>query len=501
MTGPFARLLLAGSTLLAASAACGGFSALAQTGTDRASTPLPYRTVERLSARDMLDRMGVNIHIGYQLGGPRPYDLPNRNGEKEVITALRYLGLHHIRNEGLDDDPTASAGSPHPEAPTDLENFIRLREAIPDLKLNYLVSVAGPPRWGEGGRKDPVVNLTKLAKMGALVSIEAPNEPNNQPTFSPQGTRYAQDLTEYNRIWQEWGDALQKLKKSNPAFANVLLLTPTIAAHGPNGADGVEAFHAEAKLADHRARYDLMNIHAYSAKGGISLGDPLGPVEAGMPPNYGCYQVSIANWGRYAMPGRGVVITESGANSRKRVPAGEFPLSEQAQGLVLINNYFWAAYYGAVRLYQYQLVDDSSDLNDPDAERWGFYRGDWSAKPAADYMHRFTKVLADAAPSDPASLPAFTVTGKKPETWGAVMALSKSDGSFVLMANNTLRWWDIETGREVTPKPENWRITLEKPARYTITDIRTGEVNGPLSGTEIDIPVRGYPVLVHVRPR
>jgi hypothetical protein len=69
------------------------------------------------------------------------------------------------------------------------------------------------------------------------------------------------------------------------------------------------------------SRYDLMNIHVYSAVSGISLGDPMGPVENGMPPNYGSYQLSIPNWGRYAMPGRRTIITESGANTRKAVPA------------------------------------------------------------------------------------------------------------------------------------------------------------------------------------
>ncbi len=476
-------------------------AASAQAVSGRAATPLPYQTVERLSAFDMIDRMGTNIHIAYQIGRNNPHDLPNRNGQKEFISALKYLGIHHIRNRGLDDDPNASAGTPFPNVPTDFENLLILRKAIPRLKLNYLIDADGPPRWREGSRKDPVVNLKKLARLGVLASIEAPNEPNNQPTFSPKGEKYPQNLAAYNRIWQEWGDALQELRKEDPAFARIPFLPPSIAAHGPNGPDGVEAHHAETGLTDHRSRYDLMNIHVYSAVSGISLGDPMGPVENGMPPNYGSYQLSIPNWGRYAMPGRRTIITESGANTRKAVPAGQFAIPETIQALVIVNNYFWAAYFGAERLYQYQIVDDSTDLSDPNAERWGLYRGDWSPKPAADFVHRFTKVLADEQQSDPGRVPAFTVTGSKAETWGATMALSKSDGSFVIIANNTLRWWDPAVGREIMPRPEKWRISLAEGATYTITDVKTGEQNGPITGTEIDIAVRGYPVLVHVRPK
>ena len=248
---------------------------------ERATKPLPYKIVERLSAFDMIDSLGTNSKISYQLGGKNPHDLPNRNGEKEFISALQYLGIHHIRNQGLDDDPTASSGTAYPNAPTDFENFLTIRRAIPRLKLNYLVNADGPPRWGEGGRKDPIVHLKRLAKLGALASIEAPNEPNNQPTFSPKNERYPQELSPYNRIWQDWGDALRALKKSDAVFASIPLLPSSIAAHGPNGPDGVEAHHALTGLTDHRARYDLMNIHTYSARAGISLGDPLGSIADG----------------------------------------------------------------------------------------------------------------------------------------------------------------------------------------------------------------------------
>ncbi|OYU48934.1 MAG: hypothetical protein CFE31_10940 [Rhizobiales bacterium PAR1] len=478
-----------------------GSQALAQaSGTPRATSPLPHRTVERLSAYEMIDRMGTCVHLGYQRGGTDPYDLPNRNGEVELIRALQYLGIHHLRVKGLDDDRAANAASRYLDAPTAYQNVLTIREAIPDLKINFLIAANGPPHWADGSAKDPVVSLKKLAKMGVLSAIEAPNEPNNEPTFSPRGERYEQNVSAYNRVWQDWGAALKALKQSDPVFAKVPLLPPTSAVQGPNRADGVEATYADALLGDYSKFYDKMNIHAYSSRGGVNLADPMGPIENGMPPNFAAYQISITNWGRYAMPGRGVIITESGANTRKSSEPGHFPITEQAQGLVIVNNYFWAVYFGAERLFQYAIADDSTNLKDPDAERWGLYRGDWSAKPGADYVNRFTSVLADDKPSNPAALPSFEVTGKQPETWGATMAFSKSDGSYVIVANNTLSWWDLKTGRDTVPKPEKWTIRLAKESLYRVTDVLTGAVVGPLKGTRIEVPVRGYPMLVHVQP-
>jgi hypothetical protein len=473
--------------------------ALAQpAGTPRARAPLPYRTVERLSAYDMLDRMGTCVHIGEQRGGTDPYDLPNRNGEKELIRALRYLGLHHIRVKGLNDDRTANADSAFPKAPTGFQNFLTLRESLPNLKVNFLISANEPPHWGDGTPRDPILPLRKLAAMGALSAIEAPNEPNVEPTFSPRGERYVLGTASYNRVWAEWGAALRALKNAEPVFAKVPLIPPSSAVQGPNRDDGIEATYAEAAFVDHSAHYDKMNIHAYSRRGGVSLGDPMGPIANGMPFNFATYQISIPNWGRYALPGRGVIITESGANTQKTVEPGHFPITERAQGLVVVNNFFWAAYYGAERLFQYAIADDSTDPRDLAAGRWGLYRGDWSAKTGADFLHRFTTVLSDDKPSNPAAIPPFTVTGRQEATWGAVMAFSKSDGSYIVAANNTLSWWDLSTGRDTTPKAEIWTLKLARESTYRVSDLLTGTITGPLRASTIELPVRGYPMLVHV---
>jgi hypothetical protein len=446
--------------------------------------PLPFVTVAALSAYEMLDAMGTNSGLGYQLGGRHPWDLPNRDGEKEVIGALRYLGLHHIRNQGLDDDPKENAATAFPRAPSDLESLLRIKTAIPALKLDFLINAGAAGAWRDALQ----LRLTRLALLDLLSFVEAPNEPNNQTTYSPKGDLYPRDETAYERIWREWGVALRSLKKS-PVFADVGLLPPTSAVHGVNGSDGVELGYAKAGLSDHRDLYDLMNIHSY---GSAVLGDPRGDVESGSPRNWGAYQVAIPNWGRYAMPGRPVVVTESGVNSAE--------LSEVAQGVQIVGNFFWAKRYGATRLYQYALVDDSTDLADRKAERWGLYRGDWSPKPAAQYVHNFTSVLADAKPSDPKTIPPFAVEGPRKESWGAVMAFSKSDGSYVIACNNVLPWWDAERRVDLTPQPEQWTIRLAQPSRYVVTDVKTGAATAPKTGETILVAVRGYPMLVQVWP-
>jgi len=447
--------------------------------------PLRFVTVERLSAYDMLDAMGTNTGLGPQRGGRHPWDLPNRDGEKEVVAALKYLGLNHIRNQGLYDDPKENVASAFPSAPSDFENLLKVRAAIPKLQLNYLINAGAPGAWSAALQ----ARLAKLARLDLLSYVEAPNEPNNQTTYSPQGELYPRDETAYQRIWRDWGEAMRALKRADPIFARVGLLPPTSAVHGVNGPDGVELGYAKAALTDQRDLYDLMNIHSY---GSAVLGDPRGDVESGSPRNWGAYQVSIPNWGRDAMPGRPVAITESGANSAE--------MSEVAQGVQIVGNYFWAKRFGALRLYQYALVDDSTDLSDRAAERWGFYRGDWSRKPAADYVHNLTALLADEARSDPAKIPGFTVEGPQKSTWGATMALSKSDGSYVILCNNVLAWWDAERRVDLRPEPEHWTVRLAAPARFTIADVMTGETTTPKKADRIDVAVKGYPMAIRIWP-
>lgn len=464
-----------------------------------ASTPLPYATVTSLSAFDMIDSMGTNTNIAYQIGGTTAADLPNRDGEIELISALQYLGIHHIRNAGLDANPNENAGTAYPNAPSDYQNFLTIRNSIPNIKIDFVVDAGGPPYWGDGTASDMKIILLNLAQLGALAAMEGPNEPNNQTTYSPSGSLYPPGNTAYNQIWTDWGVAFQSLKNSSTAFTGVLILPPTSAVTGPNGADGVEATYATSGLTDHTAYYDLMNFHSYSSEGldGLSLGDPHGAISNGNPPNSGCYQVSIPNWGRYAMPGKRVVITESG-NNTALVATGGLKVSERAQGVALVSNYFWAKYFNALRLYQYEINDDSNDLSDSTVVRWGFYRGDWSKKVAADYVHNFTSVLADTAQSDPSMIPSFTVSGKNTSTWGATLAFSKSDGSYVIACNNTLQWWNATNGGDLTPIAENWTITFSTNSTYTITDVMTGVTSAPQTGLTAAVAVRGYPMLVHV---
>jgi hypothetical protein len=464
-----------------------------------AAVPLHYVVAGALSAFAMLERMGTNTNISYQTGGPNPCDLPNRDGELETIRALAYLGIHHIRNQGLDADPAENQFTAYPHAPSDYQNFLTIRRAIPSLKIDYLIDAGGPPHWNDGTVTDPVPVLRDLAQLGALAALEGPNEPNNQTTYSPVGILYPQSVSAYNAIWTQWGAAMRELKRANAAMSDVPLLPSTSAVQGADYPDGVEATYEQSKLTDHRAYFDLMNIHSYPAFAGISLGDPQGSIAGGNPPNWGAYQISIPNWGRYAMPGRRTVVTESGANSI--LSGGDGPkVSERAQGLALINDYFWAAYYGAVRLYQYQLNDDSSDLADPNADRWGFFRGNWTAKPGALYVHNFTRVLADSKESDPAAIPPFTVLGKRAAGWGATMAFSKSDGSYVIACDNTLAWWNLATGADLTPQPEMWTVRFARSSSFTVTDVMSGVTTPRRTASSVTLPVRGYPMLIAVAP-
>jgi hypothetical protein len=109
-------------------------------------------------------------------------------------------------------------------------------------------------------------------------------------------------------------------------------------------------------------------------------------------------------------------------------------------------------------------------------------------------------VFADNARSDLARIPRFGVQGRATATWGATMALSKSDGSYVIVCNNVLPWWNPLDGSDVTPTAENWTISFAAASKYTVTDIKSGATTEPKIATTASVAVRGYPMMIHVWP-
>jgi hypothetical protein len=75
-----------------------------------------------------------------------------------------------------------------------------------------------------------------------------------------------------------------------------------------------------------------------------------------------------------------------------------------------------------------------------------------------------------------------------------------ADGSYVIVCNNILPWWNPQDGSDVTPKAENWTISFAAASKYAVTDVKSGATTEPKIATTASVAVRGYPMMIHVWP-
>jgi hypothetical protein len=123
----------------------------------------------------------------------------------------------------------------------------------------------------------------------------------------------------------------------------------------------------------------------------------------------------------------------------------------------------------------YQLVDDRRD------PAWsystGFYRYDWSARPAAHGFHRLARLLGGEATraAGPATL-RFSLGGDATDV--EHLALQRGDGSVALVLWREVALWDGVTRRHLSPAPRRLSLT---------TNAARAELADPLDGTRIPL--------------
>jgi hypothetical protein len=128
----------------------------------------------------------------------------------------------------------------------------------------------------------------------------------------------------------------------------------------------------------------------------------------------------------------------------------------------------------------YQLVDDRRD------PAWsystGFYRHDWSARPAAHGFHHLARLLSGEGNSAAATASlAFSLGGDAADV--EHLALQRGDGSVALVLWREVALWDGVTRRHLAPSPR----------RLTLTTNATGvQLADPLTGARAPlVPGKG----------
>jgi hypothetical protein len=286
---------------------------------------------------------------------------------------------------------------------------------------------------------------------GLLDMIEGPNEPNNfWPPF---------DGAERRKLWPDgiklWQEDLYKAVRAEPLLAQVPVTSPTPILDG--GSDLAPL-----------ASFDDVAFHPYAGGAMPSTSIPWGGQNMR-------HALALLGSGNAV---KRLVATESGyhncLSSHRVAPGGQPGISETAGGKYFPRHFaeYWNA--GIVRTFTYELVDESINPDDPEAN-FGLLHHDASPKPAfiavsnlislLSESHWDAKTLRRVRPAAPDR--AFPLAIEGPPSIHHTV-LSRADGSIDLLLWQEVSSFDLSTRKDLSPAPEQVIVHLTKPVPATL---------------------------------
>jgi hypothetical protein len=309
--------------------------------------------VAAISADTFLSSLGVNTHVdqGYNAGS---YVLP-----------LRYLGIRNIRDSARN-----------------LFSSIMLHQQT-GIQIDLLGADVN----------DLIIAAKTLAKAGALLSIEGPNEPNNfLITYNGQqggGTGSWLPVAQLQRDLYSAAKNDPELKQY-PVFhvSEAGAETDNVGLQFLKISAGAETF-----LPDGTHFADYANAHNYvsGTRGGYvdnqawQAADPtLNSHWDGLYGEYGrTWKEHFRGYSNAELETLPRVTTETGWDAAN-------PDQERTQGTVLVNTYLAQFKRGWRYTFIYELGEGEGG-----GGNLGLYHSDWTPKLAATYIHNLTSILAD----------------------------------------------------------------------------------------------------------
>ena len=276
--------------------------------------------------------------------------------------------------------------------------------------------------------------------------------------------------------------------KSDPQLASIPVLAPSLI--GKN-LDVTGPMLAAACPIGSLA--DLGNVHSYPG---------------GQPPEL-LMQQKLGFEKAFVSGSKPVITTESGYNNATGASLARFPSPEWVAGTYLPRIFLEDLQLGIKRTYIYELVDEGTNLKDPE-HMYGLLRNDLSLKPAAVALQNLTSILADSAPITTAADPlAYSITDSVarlpdiPVIVGGVavspgpdrglrhVLLRKSDGSLYLAIWRYQSIWDNSTGTAVSAP--DYPVTLSFATPKDVAVYRPSQSGSPVSTaaaqTSVTLPV------------
>lgn len=356
-------------------------------------------------ANDFLNSIGVCSSV-------------NGRGENltSTIACAQYLGLRWFR---------AGSGNPSP---------------VPDLL--QLHTQTGVRFSFGGGNFDSDLDLptlisqaTQLAQAGALLAFEGPNEPNTWTvTHNGQVGGGGASYLPVARLQRDLYSAV----KADPLLASypVWACTDTGAETDNVGLQFLTIPTGAGTLMPDGTRYaDYANIHNYiyhpAWQGQLDnktwrAASPLrGSLVNGLYGNFGkTWKQQFLGYSDEQLLALPKVTTETGCK------VGELNVTEEIHGLNILTMYLAQYKRGTSHTSLYILRDRTDESGN---QQFGFYRPDYTPRPAAHYLHNLTTILADTG-----SIESGTVNysiANQPSTLHDLL-LQKSNGSYFLVLWN-----------------------------------------------------------------
>lgn len=382
----------------------------------------PVKPVRAQSADRFLNSLGVNTHVdqGYDPGS--------------YIAPLRYLGIRQVRD-----------GIHH------VEDDVMIAKAT---GVHFAIT-------GYGELDGELAAGRVLARAGALLALEGPNEPNNFPIHF-QG----QQGGGQGHSWQAvaaFQAALYRDVKADPQLKAYPVFGPSeTGAETDNVGLQFRTTPPDFKgdVPPGTRFSDYLNVHNYviGTNGGYQNDQAWRAADPLLNDRWdGLYGNSGVTWGHHyagypnaELARQPRVTTETGWDSVSD------PGGEEAQAAVLSNTYLAQFKRGWAYTFIYELRD-----NEGGDGHQGLYAGD-HAKRAADYIHNLTTILADhASRTQPGTLSFSIQTGANTVH---DLLLQKSTGEFDLVI-----WDERHQGQDEVS------VTFGRaPSHIEIFDIATG---------------------------
>lgn len=363
-----------------------------------APAPLPIpvppsgKGVVSVSANTFLSSIGVNTHIAQGFSGAG------------YIPPLKFLGARSIR-----------------DGESNIDTLISVHQ-----QTGITVAINGG-----ADLSGLIANGRTLASAGALLAIEGPNEPNNFPiSYQGQiggGTKSWLPIAYFQRD-------LYKAVKSDSILKNYPVFHVSEGGAETNNV-GMQFLTIPAGagtlMPDGTQYADYANPHNYVCSTqstyvdnqAWNAADPtLNSLWDGLYVEYGrtWWSPGYNGYSEAQLQTLPRVTTETGYDSVSN------PGGEAVQGVVLANTYLAQFKRGWRYTFIYELVDGEGSSGNQ-----GLFHGDLTPKPAANYIHNMTTILADTGTlSNPGQLDYSIVN---PPSTVHDLLLQKNNGTFELV--------------------------------------------------------------------